>query len=125
MQLLLPLHGTNSSTTPLTASVAQGVDAFRNARDLVKEQREIFIEQANAVAGAQSVDTMSFDTSHDTVTSMQKRLIDSDTSADELALDYSFAMFRTKCQKKEQTRLSTPRPMREELNSMRGEPRPM
>jgi hypothetical protein len=31
-------------------------------------------------------------------------LPDSDTSADELALDYSFAMFRTKRQKKEQTR---------------------
>jgi hypothetical protein len=41
---------------------------------------------------------MSFDTSHDTVT---ERLIDSDTSTDELALDYSFEMSRTKRQKKE------------------------
>jgi hypothetical protein len=73
------------------------------------------------VARAQSVDTMSFDTSHDTVTSMQKWLIDSDTSADELALDYSFAMFRTKRQKKEQTRSNTPRSMRGEPRSMRGE----
>jgi hypothetical protein len=56
---------------------------------------------------------------------MQKSLIDSDTSADELALDYSFAMFRTKRQKKEQTRPSTPRSMREEPSSMRGELRSM
>ena len=50
--------------------------------------------------------------------SMQERLIDSDTSADELALDYPSTMFQTKRQKREQTRPSTPR-------SMRGEPRSM
>jgi len=61
----------------------------------------MFIKQANAVARAQSVDTMSFDTSNsqDTVTSMQERVIDSDTSADELALDYPSPMSRTKRQK--------------------------
>jgi hypothetical protein len=48
---------------------------------------------------------------------MQERLIGSDTSADELALDYSFAMFRTKRQKKEQTRPNTPRSMRGESHS--------
>ena len=104
----------------------QGVGAFRNARDLAKEQREIFIEQANAVARAQSVDTMSFDTSNsqDTVTSMQERVIDSDTSADELALDYPSPMSRTKRQKV-QTRPSTSRSMQEKPSSTRGEPRSM
>jgi hypothetical protein len=120
---MTPLRGFLLTDSPQT--FRQGVGAFRNARDLAKEQRERFIEQVNAVARAQSVDTMSFDTSHDTVTSMQERLIDSDTSADELALDYSFAMSRTKRQKKEQTRPSTLRSMREEPSSTRGEPRSM
>jgi hypothetical protein len=67
---------------------------------------------------------MSFDTSnsHDTVTSMQERLIDSDTSADELALDYPSPIPRTKRQKV-QTRLSTPRSTRGEPRSMREESR--
>jgi hypothetical protein len=114
---MTPLRGFLLTDSPQT--FRQGVGAFRNARDLAKEQREIFIEQANAVARAQSVDTMSFDTSnsHDTVTSMQERLIDSDTSADELALDYPSTMFRTKRQKREQTCPSTPRSMREEPHS--------
>ena len=104
----------------------QGVGAFRNARDLAKEQREIFIEQANAVARAQSVDTMSFDTSNsqDTVTSMRERLIDSDTSADELTLDYPSPMSRTKRQKV-QTCPRAPRSMQEKPSSTRGEPRSM
>jgi hypothetical protein len=53
------------------------------------------------VARAQSVDIMFFDTSnfHDIVTSMQERLIDSDTSADKLALDYFSPILRTKRQK--------------------------
>jgi hypothetical protein len=105
---MTPLRGFLLTDSPQI--FRQGVGAFRNARDLAKEQREIFIEQANAVARAQSVDTMSFDTSNsqDTVTSMQERLIDSDTSADELALDYPSPMSRTKRQKV-QTRPSTPR----------------
>src|SRR5271154_3642893 len=63
---------------------------------------------------------MSFDDSNsqNTVTSLRGRLIDSDTSADELAPDYPSTMFRIKRQKKEQTRPGTPR-------SMRGEPRSM
>ena len=99
-----------------------GVGAFRNARDLAREQRDMLIDQANAVArtqsaGAmsfdeaisqdttmrtQSVDTMSFDewNSQDTVTSLGRRLIDSDTSADELAFDPHPAISRTKRQKK-------------------------
>jgi hypothetical protein len=95
---MTPLRGFLLTDSPQT--FRQGVGAFRNARDLAKEYRERFIEQANAVARAQSADTMSFNTSHDTVTSMQERLIDSDTSTDELALDYSFEMSRTKRQKK-------------------------
>jgi hypothetical protein len=94
---MTPLRGFLLTDSPQT--FRQGVGAFRNARDLAKEYRERFIDQANTVARAQSADTMSFGTSHDTVTSMQERLIDSDTSADELALDHSFV--RTKRQKKE------------------------
>jgi len=76
------------------------LDVFKRAEpDFTKKQREIFIEKVNAVARVQSVDTMLFDTSHATVTSMQERLIDSGTSADELALDYPFTMTRTKRQK--------------------------
>src|SRR2546421_11249516 len=62
---------------------------------------------------------MSFDDSNsqNTVTSLRGRLIDSDTSADELALDYPSTMFRTKRQKKEQTCPSTPRSTREESHS--------
>jgi hypothetical protein len=76
------------------------------------------------MARAQSLDTMSFDTSNsqDTATSMQERLIYSDTSADELALDYPSPMSRTKRQKV-QTRPSTPRSMQEKPSSTRGEPR--
>jgi hypothetical protein len=120
---ITPLRGFLLTDSPQT--FRQGVGAFRNARDLAKKQREIFIEKVNAVARAQSVDTMPFDTSHATVTSMQERLIDSDASADELALDYPFTMTRIKRQKKEQTRLGTPRSMQEEPSSMRGEPRSM
>ena len=80
----------------------QGVGAFRNARDLAREERDILIDQANAVARAQSADTMSFNDSNsqETVTSLRGRLIDSDTSADELALDYPTVISRTKRQKK-------------------------
>jgi hypothetical protein len=121
---MTPLRGFLLTDSPQI--FRQGVGAFRNARDLAKEHREIFIEQANAMARVQSVDTMSFDTSNsqDTVTSMQERLIDSDTSADELALDYPSPMSRTKRQKV-QTRPSTPRLMQEKPSSTRGEPRSM
>ena len=107
------------SLTDSSRTFRQGVGAFRNAGDLAKEQRDILIDQANTVARAQSADTMSFDDSNsqNTVTSLRGRLIDSDTSADELALDYPSTMFRTKRQKKEQTRPGTPRSMREEPSS--------
>ena len=84
----------------------KGVGAFRNARDLAREQRDILIDQANAVARAQSADTMFFDDSNsqDTISSLGGRLIDSDTSADELTLNYPSAVSRTKRQKKEETR---------------------
>ena len=88
----------------------QGVGAFRNARDLGREQREMLIDQANAVTRTQSADTTSFNDSNsqETVTSLRGRLIDSDTSADELALDCPIAISRTKRQKKgEETRQPT------------------
>ncbi len=102
-------HMTQLRSLALTDSAQtfrQGVGAFRNARDLAREQREMLIDRANAVARAQSTDTMSFDDSNsqDTVTSLRGRLIDSDTSTDELALDHPSAISRTKRQKKEETR---------------------
>ena len=62
---------------------------------------------------------MSFDDSdsQNTPTSLRGRLIDSDTSADELALNYPSTIFRTKRQKKEQTHPNTPHSTREELHS--------
>jgi hypothetical protein len=90
--------------TESAQSFRQGVGAFRNLRDLATDQRDKLIDQANAVARTQSADTMSFDDSdsQDTVTSMRGRLIDLDTSADELALDHLSAISRTKRQKKEE-----------------------
>ena len=78
------------SLTNSAQSFRQGVGAFRNARDLAREQGDIFIEQANSVAQEQSVDTTSLNTSnsHDTATRKQGKLIDSDTSEDELALGH-------------------------------------
>jgi len=86
-----------------------GVGAFRNARDLTREQRDMLIDQANAVARAQSADTMSFEgsNSQDTVTGLGESWIDSDTSADELSFDYPSAVSRTKRQKKEGIRQTT------------------
>ena len=67
-------HMTQLDSYALTGNVnnfRQGVGAFRNARDLAREQRDILIDQANAVASAQPTDTMSFDDSNsqDTITS--------------------------------------------------------
>ena len=89
----------------------QGVGTFRNARDLARKQRDILIDQANAVARAQSADPMSFDDSNsqDTVTSLRGRLIDSDTSADELSLDDPSAISRTKRQRKGEEKRHPPR----------------
>ena len=94
-----------------TNTFRKGISAFRNARDLTTEQRDMLVDQANAVARTQLVDAMSFDgladttsfnesISQDTVTSLGKRLVDSETSADELVFDYSTAKSRTKRQKK-------------------------
>ena len=102
-------HMTKVGGWELTGSAQtfrQGVGAFRNARDLAGEQRDILIDQANVVARAQSADTTSFDgsNSQDTVTSLGGRFIDSDTSADEVSLDDPSVTPRTKRQKKEETR---------------------
>jgi hypothetical protein len=47
--------------TNSTQSFRHGVGAFRNARDLAREQRDMLIDQANAVARTQLADAMSFD----------------------------------------------------------------
>ena len=93
----------------------EGVSAFRNAREFTTEQRDMLIDRANTVARTQLSDTMSFDepnrtqstdtmsfddsNSQDTVTD-GRRLIESDTSVDELTLDHPPAISRTKRQKK-------------------------
>ena len=83
-----------------------GVSAFRNARDFTREQGNMLIDQANAVARTDFPDAMSFSgpsfqdstastqsrditffdgaDSQDTITSLGGRLAESDTSADEL-----------------------------------------
>ncbi|KAL9615833.1 MAG: hypothetical protein Q9160_009221 [Pyrenula sp. 1 TL-2023] len=88
----------------------EGVGAFRNARDFTREQGDMLIDQANAVAQTEYPDSMSFRgpsfqdsttstqsrditsfdgaDSQDTVTSSGRRLAESDTSADELGLEH-------------------------------------
>lgn len=96
--------------TDSTQSFREGIGAFRNARDFAREQGDMLIDQANAVArtrfpdamsfnksnfqdtvtSIQSTDTMSFDeaNSQDTITSSGRRLAESDTSTDELSFEY-------------------------------------
>ena len=93
----------------------EGIGAFRNARDLAAEERNMLIDQANAIAQSQSTDAMSFSTSSSqrTVTTVREELVESDTSADELALDYPSTLTQSKRQKKdhEQDKAPSARPV--------------
>lgn len=129
---MTPLRGWLLTDTPQT--FRQGVGAFRNARDSAREQRDKLIEQANAVAQAQSADSMSFDdsTSQDTITGLGGRLCPSDTSTDGLEVDTDIIVVAvddpsatppTKRQKKaEETRQtrSTTRNTRDQQLSQKG-----
>ncbi|MCJ1384250.1 hypothetical protein MMC17_007366 [Xylographa soralifera] len=88
----------------------EGIGAFRNTRDLAAEQRNMLIDQANAAARSQSTDAMSFNTSTSqrTITSVREESVGSDTSADELAPDYSSATTQSKRQKKGHDRDGAP-----------------
>ena len=130
-QPLLPEGPTNYYMTELGGwylkgscrTFRDGVGAFRNARDFTTEQRDTLIDRANAVAQTQLADTMSFDESNttqytdtmsfddsnsqDTVTG-GRRLIESDTSADESILHHPPTISRTKRQKKAEEPHQTP-----------------
>lgn len=100
-----------SLLTASTQSFRQGVGAFRNARDFTTEQRDMLINRVNAVARAHRADTISLDepnrmqsadiisfdesNSQDTITS-GRRLIESDTSADEAVFNPTPEMSRAK-----------------------------
>ena len=71
-------------------SFRSGATAYRNAREWTKEQRDRFISDANTVAQRQSTETRSFDENEDTDVSSdaEEESDNSETSADELALDH-------------------------------------
>ena len=66
----------------------QGVDAFRNARDLVTQQRDVLINQANIVARAQPATSLSF--------GLGEARIQSEEFSDESDLDRPKAASQTK-----------------------------
>ncbi|MCJ1479817.1 hypothetical protein MMC13_008503 [Lambiella insularis] len=88
--------------THSSESCREGIGAFRNTRDLAAEQRNMLIDQANAVAQSQSTDAMSFNTSSSqrTITSVREEWVGSDTSADELAPDHPSTTTNPKRHKK-------------------------
>ena len=115
-------HMTQLNSYALTGDIdtlRRGVGALRNARDLAREQRDMLINEANAVARAQSADMMSFNgsNSQDTITSLRGRSIDSDTSADELSLDHPSTTSRTKRRKKREETCQPPRTTTAEVQS--------
>jgi len=68
----------------------KGAAAFRNGRDWAKEQRDRFIADANGTAQRRSVEPSSStvkNSSTSSSTAAEAEFTDSDTSADELALD--------------------------------------
>lgn len=78
--------------TDTSDSFRQGAAAFRNARELMEEQRNRFIADANAVAQSMSVDTASLSSQRRTSilsSVVEDKFTASDTSTDELALDHN------------------------------------
>ena len=71
-------------------SFREGAAAYRNARDLMRQERDRFIANANAVAQGRSVETASLSRSRSTQASVDndEDSPDSDTSMDELAPEY-------------------------------------
>lgn len=86
-------HMTSINSFAMTGNVDKcraGVGAYRNARDWAQGQRDALIAEANTRARHGSPDMMSFTTTdHSRNTSdADARHVESDTSADELALDH-------------------------------------
>ena len=78
-------------------SFRSGAAAYRNAREWTQQQRDCFIANANAVAQRRSTETRSFSrTENNTIVSsaVADESTSSETSADELALDYDTAAKR-------------------------------
>jgi hypothetical protein len=65
----------------------EGAGAFRNARDWAKEQRDRLIASANDKASELYPDTVASDTRNSSQATISGLFEESDTSADELALD--------------------------------------
>jgi hypothetical protein len=91
---LLQYHMTPLPTFMITSDAMafrNGISAFRNARDLAEEQRELLIRQANAVARTQQPATVPLDKSdrQDNNTRLRKRTRSSDTSSEESNSDHS------------------------------------
>lgn len=76
--------------TDMSDSFRSGAAAYRNGRELTKQQRDRFIADANAVAWRKSAETRSFSRTGNTDVSsaVAEEPSSSETSADELALDY-------------------------------------
>jgi hypothetical protein len=73
-------------------SFRHGAAAFRNARDWAKGQRDKFINDANNKAqGMSTQDVSETSSSQATVSAVAGVSLESDTSADELALDEGYA----------------------------------
>ena len=77
-------------------SFRSGVAAYRNAREWTQRQRDLLVSNANAVAQRRSTETRSFsrNESNVVVSSITEGSSNSETSADELALDYDTAAKR-------------------------------
>jgi hypothetical protein len=97
----------------------QGTTAYRNARDWAKEKRDEFIETANKRA-ANPFQNMSFESSgysEPSISTNMTTVLESDTSADELALDDKM---RTQRIGKRRKRVNQERSYRENRSGRRG-----
>jgi hypothetical protein len=66
----------------------EGAAAFRNGRDWAKEQRDRFIAEANETAQRRSAESTTVENSRTSLSTVgEAELAESDTSADDLALD--------------------------------------
>ncbi|MCJ1384260.1 hypothetical protein MMC17_007376 [Xylographa soralifera] len=78
------------SVTDTPETFRQGASAYRNARDWAKEKRDGFIEAANGIVPDTHIESQSLGSSgygHASISTAGPILVESDTSADELALD--------------------------------------
>jgi hypothetical protein len=93
-------------------SFRQGAGAYRNARDWAMEQRNRLIQDANDKAQSMSMQTVSFETSNSSqaaISTVAAIPLESDTSADELALDDGAARNASRKRARKFPSRSTPR----------------